>query len=68
MEKIYLILIIILVISLTGCSSADSVGEYWACMDGCYDMQKICATEFDFETTYERQSICDNKCADNYMS
>jgi len=66
--KIIFMLIIILAVSLTGCSvTTSSIETYWSCMDGCYDMQEICAEEFNFTATYERQSICDNICADKYM-
>ena len=66
--KYILLLLVLVAFLLTSCSSEPSVDTYWACMDGCYDMQEICAEEFDFEPTYERQQECDTICANKYMS
>jgi hypothetical protein len=59
-------LLIFSALLFTSCSSG-STASYWACMDGCSEMQDICADEFNFTATYDRQVVCDAWCADVYF-
>ena len=75
------LLLIVLVLLLSGCSYVndakngtlkigigvkDKMLAYWACMDGCYFMQKIYEEKYGLNMTKEDHDACAAICWEQY--
>ena len=64
---------ILIAVSLSGCSDVQSVkskvqglSSYWACMDGCTNMQQVFNQKYGIKISKEDHDVCAELCWQQY--